>query len=249
MGDVVAAVDRYTDIPAATLARLKARMAARDYDEVVRIERDAIVGKAQYSSEIRQMHFGTNRVCNTVTRASWTQTMQERGLVYCEEGQCIIVPTVCRNVSRITRTGPAGGGGGGPAGPAIAAADPQTQLEMDPTGAGVPATGAPGSFAQGASGGGDPALAPGGGIPALASNLPVTGAAGGRPLGPILSPFALPNGVPFLPPGVVTTLPNNPVPPAPVPGIPEPQGWAMLVAGLFALAAIARHRKAGSLGS
>ena len=29
--------------------------------------------------------------------------MQERGLVYCDSGNCILVPTVCRNVSRITR--------------------------------------------------------------------------------------------------------------------------------------------------
>jgi hypothetical protein len=27
------------------------------------------------------------------------------GLVYCEQEHCLIVPTVCRNVSRVTRTG------------------------------------------------------------------------------------------------------------------------------------------------
>jgi len=61
--------------------------------------------------------------------------MQERGLVYCDSGQCILVPTVCRNVSRITRAGvspdhaeaPAPGivGGVGPneAGPSFAASN------------------------------------------------------------------------------------------------------------------------------
>ncbi len=122
-GDVVAAVDRYPDIPAAVRARLKERMASRSYDEIVSIRRDAIVGKARYSPEIRDMHFGTGQVCGTVNRMQWQADTQERGLVYCEAGHCILVPTVCRNVSRISRespalaaagaAAPAGGGGGG----------------------------------------------------------------------------------------------------------------------------------------
>ncbi|MFP5392754.1 MAG: MHFG family PEP-CTERM protein [Gammaproteobacteria bacterium] len=103
MGDVVKAVDRYRDIPAAVRARLKERMQARDFDEFVSIERDSISGKADYEPGIRDMHFGGGRVCKTVTRANWTSQMRERGLVYCEQNQCILVPTVCRNVSRITR--------------------------------------------------------------------------------------------------------------------------------------------------
>lgn len=124
MGDVVAAVDRYTDIPAPVRERLKARMAARGYDEVVSIRRDAIVGQARYGAAITGMHFGTGQVCGTVNRTQWAANAQERGLVYCESGHCILVPTVCRNVSRITRqdaaaigtatpSSVAGGGGGG----------------------------------------------------------------------------------------------------------------------------------------
>lgn len=116
MGDVVGAVDRYTDIPTDVRTRLKARMAERQYDEIVSIRRDSIVGKADYSPTIRDMHFGPGRVCKQVSRAKWTAAMQERGLVYCEDRHCILVPTVCRNVSRIARTGvgneSAGGGGG-----------------------------------------------------------------------------------------------------------------------------------------
>ena len=103
MGDVVAAVDRYTDIAPEVRARLKARMAKRQYDEIVTIRRDSITGRNEYGSVIREMHFGVNRLCRSVTRAAWSPQMQERGLVYCEAGQCILVPTVCRNVSRITR--------------------------------------------------------------------------------------------------------------------------------------------------
>ena len=136
MGDVVAAVDRYPDIPAPVRARLKERMASRSYDEIVSIRRDAIVGKARYSPEIRDMHFGTGQVCGTVNRVQWQADAQERGLVYCEADHCILVPTVCRNVSRITRESPAvagasagaaGAGGGGGAGGAgeLALASPE----------------------------------------------------------------------------------------------------------------------------
>ena len=102
MGDLVASVDRYQDIPAAVRAKLKLRVAQRRYDELVTIKRDSIAGAYDYA-DLRDMHFGQGSVCQTVTRAKWTDQMQERGLVYCEDSHCLIVPTVCRNVSRITR--------------------------------------------------------------------------------------------------------------------------------------------------
>ena len=103
MGDVVAAVDRYGDIPAPVRATLKRRMQARQYDDIAAIRRDSIAGERSYEPQIRDMHFGPGRVCATVTRDRWTAQMSERGLVYCEGEHCILVPTVCRNVSRITR--------------------------------------------------------------------------------------------------------------------------------------------------
>ena len=81
MGDVVAAVDRYQDIPADVRARLKVRMAKREYDDLVSIRRDSIGGRGgyDYGSTISEMHFGTNQLCRAVTRAAWTPTMEERG--------------------------------------------------------------------------------------------------------------------------------------------------------------------------
>ena len=115
MGNVVEAVERYTNIPLEARDRLKKRMAARQYDEIVTIRRDSITGHHRYSADIRDMHFGNGRVCRTVTRAAWAPTAVERGLVYCEGEHCIVVPTVCRNVSRITRLPPQTAGPGGPA--------------------------------------------------------------------------------------------------------------------------------------
>jgi hypothetical protein len=103
VGDVVAAVDRYRDIPTPVRDKLKQRIAARQYDDLVDIRRDSIEGKYQYAAAIREMHFGDGRVCREVTRQRWTDRTHERGLVYCEAEHCILVPTVCRNVSRIDR--------------------------------------------------------------------------------------------------------------------------------------------------
>jgi hypothetical protein len=105
-GDVAAAIDRYRDIPTPVRMKLKQRMAARDYDDLVDIRRDRVEGKFQYAAAIRDMHFAGGRVCREVSRARWTDKMHERGLVYCESEHCILVPTVCRNVSRVDRALP-----------------------------------------------------------------------------------------------------------------------------------------------
>jgi hypothetical protein len=106
MGEVPSAVDRYADIPADVRATLRDRMARHAYDDVVDIRRDSIVGAYRYDATIRDMHFGQGRTCSTVTRGRWADDTHERGLVYCESGHCVMVPTVCRNVSRITRLVP-----------------------------------------------------------------------------------------------------------------------------------------------
>lgn len=103
MGDILAAVDRYRDIPAETRGALKARMLAHQYDDIAEIRRDTITGTQTYS-DLRDMHFGEGRLCRLPSRALWSAQHVERGLVYCEQEHCLIVPTVCRNVSRVTRT-------------------------------------------------------------------------------------------------------------------------------------------------
>jgi hypothetical protein len=102
-GDPVAAVDHYTDIAPDVRAVLKERIAAHHSDEIVTIHRDSISGKHEYDPQIRDMHFGAATVCGTVSRAQWQPRKVERALVYCEQGECIIVPAICGNVSRVTR--------------------------------------------------------------------------------------------------------------------------------------------------
>ena len=203
MGDLVAAVDRYRDIPAPVRARLQARMANRAYDEIVSIGRDAISGNALYRPEIRDMHFGSGQVCATVNRAQWARNAQERGLVYCEASHCILVPTVCRNVSRISRIGGSTRTGSGPDGGVAAAGG---------VGGAVPGA-VPGAAPAGLAGA--PGLAERtDGSPAAASGAVVDGQAGGLPGGlsdglsggPALGPADGPADGPFaaLPAGQIS---------------------------------------------
>lgn len=101
MGNVPDAVYSYADIPKAVQDKLHDRMARRDYDDMVEITGKSVVGAFGYEN-LRQMHFGNNRRCEEVDRSKWDGRL-ERGLVYCEGTYCLLVPTVCRNVSRIDR--------------------------------------------------------------------------------------------------------------------------------------------------
>jgi hypothetical protein len=256
MGEVVPAIDRYIDIPTPVRQRLKERMQARRYDDIVEIRRDTIRGKADYRPEIRDMHFGWDRVCREVTRSAWNESMRERGLVYCDSGHCILVPTVCRNVSRIERQ------------PSRVAAAPQAlsseAIESDPAAGGAPGVAGDGgdappavtpissSFAEVVAGVtlplwpvGEPSDSGGGAIPpGLGGGFPSgpgsAGSPGGGHSGPgggVSPPVAVGGGE--LPP----TDPGPPLIETPVAPLPEPATWASLFAGLALLVLAERRRQ------
>jgi len=106
-GSTAAAIDRYTDIPAAVRGTLKRRIEERQPDDNVNITRDSIGGRSQYNPAIRDMHFGAASVCGAVTRTKWADTRSEPAAVYCVGEHCILVPKICGNVSRISRLAPA----------------------------------------------------------------------------------------------------------------------------------------------
>lgn len=215
-GPVPASVQRYTDIPKDVRDKLQTRMEKRQFDEVVTIERDRIHGSHEYT-DLRSMHFGNGRICETVSRTKWKATATERGLVYCEKEHCIIVPTVCNNVSRVTRVPkreePPKAGGTPPAAVPPAATVPPVQD--------VPS-------------GGTLMAAPG-----PVPYVPRTFEDGSRPWAPPV--FFPPPPAPF-PPGFPPIFPPVLPPANQIPGIPEPSTYALLLAGLSVLL-IKRRKK------
>lgn len=242
-GEIPAAVDAYRDIPAATRARLKARMAARQFDEVVKITPTEIIGRAIYASQIRDMHWAGGVCRGVADRSRWPAGSTERGLVYCEDGHCILVPTVCRNVSRITRLAVARTATAARAGTATPPAAPDIQedgpIDISPS-AGVASREAPTPL--------------GSGLRLPMWPLPPDGmTASGRsvplplllPPGTTVPPAPQPDddSTPWQPPApdwVLQPMPEIAPPPAlilpaPVPAVPEPSAWALLAAGLAAV--------------
>lgn len=257
MGDVVAAVDRYADIPAPVREALKKRMAARQFDEMATIERDAIRGRFKYASDIREMHFDRGQLCATVTRDKWPAGASERGLVYCEAGHCIIVPTVCRNVARITRLTDRLAG---------------QEMRQDPGDKGIDVGTKPGEPASAGAAPGAPVTAPPGpSFAALAGDPSRPPTAVPTEPAPLVAPAPLPLDKPPAPSTVVAVAEPNPEPAgggseptapiiapvspfAPEPGpqmprdalpitpIPEPGVWVMMLAGVAVVVFLVRRR-------
>ena len=255
MGDLPSAVDHYIDIPVATRDRLKGRMRRLAYDDIATVRSDRIEGRLPYEPDIRDMHFGEGRTCAEVTRHAWPTGHAERGLVYCEDGFCVLVPFVCRNVSRI-RQRPAGA-------PARPAPPPEPPVEV-PQGASstpypppwqtssplrpallyslyYPADPGPGFIppsAQAASPSTPSAptapsatSTPTAALPAAAPPLPVP---------PSANPSAGPRASP---PDLSEPVFSPPPPLAPVSAVPEPATGLLMAAGLVLLLAPVRRRR------
>ncbi len=208
------AIAHYADIPAPVRARLKARVDRRQYDDVAEIRRDTIQGRHEYT-DLRDMHFGRATVCGQPDRSRWAASVVERGLVYCEAEHCVIVPTVCRNVSRVNRV---------------------QELRYESPGAGSAARTTSGD--SGGSGGGG--FAP---LDPPVQYAPVSFAQLSR-AAPLPAPVVSRSTEPSAPP-IMLWAPAQPIyvlPPPPIPPIPEPSTALMLAAGLLALAWLKRSR-------
>lgn len=212
-GDPAKAVDDFS-LPDETRRRLKAMMAAHAYTDVALITRDGIEGLSHYDN-LREMHSGSGQTCHgAVDRSAWSATREERGLVYCVDGEdtCVIVPTICNNVSLVTRR------------PAPMAEEP---IDIEPAAGPVPASGTPSlpnldpnSFAGGMA---NPAALPAN--PTSPNNFGAPGS--GNPWSPIAS------GTPVG--GGRITHPATPV--------PEPSAWSLALAGLVTLHLVTRLRR------
>jgi hypothetical protein len=229
----------YRGVPAAVLAdfamaddtrrQLRVLMAARRYTDVVTITRDHIAGQHAYS-DLRQMHSGHGQVCHgSVDRSAWSPTHEERALVYCVGETCVVVPTVCNNVSLVTRQpeeDPLQSGADEPidispaAGPTppssedVAAQDHVSDpLEFTSN------RGDPGTGGDGAAASNFPSPVPGGGGGGGGGgDIPCCGNVPTGPVDPVVPPVVTPS--------------------SPVPEAPE---WSLLLGGMALVGALGRR--------
>ena len=217
------------DMPEATRAKLRALMQSHRTSDMATITRDDIVGASGAYIDLREMHSGGGHVCRgMVDRSAWSATRRERGLVYCADDACVIVPTICNNVSLVSRK------------PERVAVLDDSPIDIEPAAgprAAPPDTSTTPSPAEGPlqflqpTGGGD--------VPAL------PGAPGGeRGSGgvPVPGPPPIGGGFPCCDTG--PAFPIGPGPPGAPPvtsAVPEVPTGSLLVAGLVLLAALRRR--------
>ena len=104
-GSVAAAVARY-GYPRDIQDHLAARVKRFDFDFLIEIKRDSVVGNGS-AWLLADMHYGRRDVCKgDVSRAKWPDAQLERAMAYCEASYCIAVPFVCRNVTRLLPLSP-----------------------------------------------------------------------------------------------------------------------------------------------
>lgn len=269
MGDPIAAVDNYKDIPPSTREKIKAKMRVRAFDDTIHTTRHGSVSQSYRYGQISMMHFGQgNRLCGTVDTSMWSENDPgERALIYSEDGYHVAYFSVCRNVSRITRLSritppspmrvelpPA------PVDPLPVTADaPIPHVEPGPLADALP----PQSFARLVEP--EPDLSrPADEYERISADQPWVEYRSWRLLPPILPPMFAPvftsiTGSPepvpgITPPTVVPEpMPVQPVPVkpgvpdgSPVPGsvapIPEPGTWVLMLLGLAGVGAMVRRR-------
>jgi hypothetical protein len=71
-------------------------------DATVFITKEDIKSAFGKASNLRDMHFARNSRCTgSVSRTSWSNSDVQPALVYCHKTDCIAVPIICGNISRI----------------------------------------------------------------------------------------------------------------------------------------------------
>ncbi len=147
-GQLAPVLDRFQDMPQALRERLKERINAHRFDEVVSIRRDSIVGQQSYEGQLQGLQAGADNRCTEPNRAQWSDRDEELALSYCEASYCVLVTINGHHLARTKRTALA------PNDPALALLDPEAALKAEPTAAApAPMVHAPGRLLVGARAG------------------------------------------------------------------------------------------------
>ena len=102
-GSPALAVLSYSAIPIwprLVLASRIGRVTPTDYAMVTRGDIESLNGFS-YSPQLTEMHFGGSKKCTLPDRSQWSPTRRELSPVWCFAGECVTMPRICNNVSRI----------------------------------------------------------------------------------------------------------------------------------------------------
>ncbi|MCV2369242.1 MHFG family PEP-CTERM protein [Roseateles oligotrophus] len=152
-GPLAPLVERFQDIPIELRERLKRRIEEHQFDEVVAIQRDAIIGKQHYGDLISGLQAGVGSSCSQPSREQWSESTRELALSYCEGGYCVLITINGHHFARMSRSGLANDA------TALAAnrsdaLDPSQAIDLEPTAAApAPLVHAPGRLLIGARAG------------------------------------------------------------------------------------------------
>lgn len=97
---IAKALDTYK-FSAKTRNELLWKIKSAQSDAVIFIGRDDIHSSYGTASNLRDMHSKKGMCSGPVQRDSWKVEHREPALVYCSYGQCVAVPVVCGNISKI----------------------------------------------------------------------------------------------------------------------------------------------------
>lgn len=153
-GELAPLLDRYQDLTPPLRARLRQRLNALNYDDIVTIRRDSITGTRLYAAQIQGWSGALEAGCSAPSRAHWPDTERQLALVFCEGGQCLMLSVEGRQLARIETLAV-------PMAERLAL-DPETELSRNPPAAAAapPAEHAPGRLLLGSRAGlSDEALA------------------------------------------------------------------------------------------
>ncbi len=239
-------------LPDETRRKLRAMLHEHRATDVVTITRDDIVGDHRYA-DLRDMHSGRGSTCHgSVDRSAWSAQHRERALVYCADDACVIVPTICNNVSLVSRKpDDVARGDDSPidiepaAGPPPANAPTQVPADGAPPFDGMPPTGglgeSPGVPPAPPGGGGGPGGGPADGGPPCCELGPLEPGGPGLPPdapfaggGPVGGGPPCCDDVPIAPGGSGQTPVTPPLTP-PITPVPEAPAWASMLAALAML--------------
>lgn len=92
-------------VPSADRSSLIAAFNARNYSDHVTITKDSITGTAQYESVIKNMNFGSGRLCKVVSRKKWKDADAVSAIVFHIKGRAYGYASVCGNLFELNLVG------------------------------------------------------------------------------------------------------------------------------------------------